>query len=179
VPVAGGPPDVREYHGDMFAQINFGNVIGTSTVAYRFDRFPGQRFQPEFRSAGEDYLFWMGLAHAGARFAFSTRVEATYGRGVNVYSGALWGTREHLQRIHDEARYRAYVAAHYPLTPDQTQRIAAIRQQLHREFAGSLLSLVLHARTPPWAVLRQYYGGAPSAMWQLPRALWGKVRGAA
>ena len=69
----------------MFDQIIRGNPIGTSTVVYDFARHAAQRFKVEFTNAGEDYLFWMQLVRSGARIAFSSRSQAQYGKGVNIY----------------------------------------------------------------------------------------------
>ncbi|MBK8750849.1 MAG: glycosyltransferase [Candidatus Competibacteraceae bacterium] len=65
-PMLAGTEGLYAYHGDMLEQILFGNVIGTSTVVYDTSRFPAIRFRPEFHNAGEDYLFWLDLTHAGA-----------------------------------------------------------------------------------------------------------------
>ncbi|MCK6422383.1 MAG: glycosyltransferase family 2 protein [Aquabacterium sp.] len=149
-------PDLHAYAGDMLAQIATGNVIGTSTVVYRYERFAAQRFQVEFRSAGEDYLFWIALVDAHARLCFSTQVHATYGRGVNVYAGAAWGSRAHLQRVHDESRYKRRLLCHRRL---HDHHRAALRDQLNRlrrDFIGSLASMVSRGQRPPLALLARY-----------------------
>ncbi|MSQ66849.1 MAG: glycosyltransferase family 2 protein [Gammaproteobacteria bacterium] len=84
--------DLHAYAGDMLDQTIRGNLIGTSTVVYHFERFAAQRFQVEFANAGEDYLFWMALMVQGALSAFSTHTAARYGKGVNIYAGAGWGS---------------------------------------------------------------------------------------
>ena len=140
-PRIGGSPSLHAYRGDMLDQIITGNVIGTSTVVYDFRKFGDVRFRTELRSAGEDYLFWMTLAARGGRFAFSSAIEAIYGSGVNVYSGAGWGTEGHLQRIQNEMQYRRLVKQLFPLTPEQrlvvdrhikSLRVAFMREILHR-----------------------------------------------
>jgi succinoglycan biosynthesis protein ExoW len=57
----------------------------TSTVVLRQPVAQSLRFDPELRSAGEDYLFWISLVAAGARVAISWRVNVFCGRGVNIY----------------------------------------------------------------------------------------------
>lgn len=146
---------LRQYTGDMFAQIIAGNIIGTSTVVYRFDRFRGVRFRPEFRTAGEDYLFWMDLVNAGARFAFSERIEAVYGRGVNVYAGVQWGSIELLWRIHYEMRYRMFTARNYTLDERLKDVVQQKRHTLRREFAKACLSRLARFKRVPLAVIRE------------------------
>ena len=118
-PIKSPHNNLHAYQGDLFDQTLRGNVIGTSTVVYRWPRFEAERFKMEFTTAGEDYLFWMALARAGARVAFSSDVAARYGRGVNVYSGSGWGTPGHLLRVHQEILFRRTVRRLFPLTSVQ------------------------------------------------------------
>ena len=156
-----GLPGVREFTGDMFDQILSGNVIGTSTVVYRYDRLQKVRFQPEFRTAGEDYLFWMDLAVAGAAFVFSEDVEAVYGRGVNVYAGVSWGSVEHLWRVYYEARYRIRTQETYALTDVQLALIERKRRSLRRDFAASMLHRLARLRGVPIDLLLKQFAAEP------------------
>ena len=82
---------VHHYDGDMFDQVLSGNIIGTSTVVYRYAKFPTLRFREAFVNAGEDYLFWLELAQLTKNISFSSACECTYGKGVNIFSGSGWG----------------------------------------------------------------------------------------
>lgn len=155
-PQLAASPDLHAFAGDMLAQIATGNVIGTSTVVYRYERFAAQRFQVEYRSAGEDYLFWIALVDANARLCFSTQVHATYGRGVNVYAGAVWGSRAHLQRVHDESRYKRRLLGHRRLRDHHRAALREQRNRLRSEFIGSLASLVGQGQRPPLALLARH-----------------------
>jgi succinoglycan biosynthesis protein ExoW len=152
----------HEYRGNMVDQIIAGNVIGTSTVVYRFEKFPTVRFRQEFRRAGEDYLFWLELATRTTRFAFSTVAECRYGRGVNVFSGSTWGTDEYGLRLHEEMKYRKAAAALFPLSGgarhSNQQAIRALREGFitdalhrlrHRKAIDGRL-LVRQLRLDPW-----------------------------
>lgn len=169
-PVIAGVPYLHSYLGDMFTQIISGNVIGTSTVVYRFDRFMNLRFRPEFRTAGEDYLFWMDLAVAGARFAFSEQVEAVYGRGVNVYSGVQWGSVDLLWRIHYEMRFRSFSLSHYRLDKAQRQFISDRRLALRSEFAKACLHRLLRLKPIPLSLWREHKRVEPAAFTDILRA---------
>lgn len=158
---------LHRYVGDMFDQIISGNVIGTSTVVYDFDRFRAQRFDEAFFSAGEDYLFWIACARAGARFCFSSAIEAQYGYGVNVYAGSGWGTDGYLRRIQNEMRYRKRL---YDFDLDERQRrlIDDKVRTLRVEFADDLVHRVSHRRPLPMSLLREQWRLDPQTLMRLP-----------
>lgn len=153
-PSLAGADHLHAYQGDMLEQILFGNVIGTSTVVYDFTRFSTVRFRPEFRNAGEDYLFWLDLTLAGVRFCFSASCEAVYGRGVNVYSGAGWGTEAHFLRLHNEMKYRKRVLQEFAVTASQCVRLNEQVAQLRRAIVRDLLHRVAHRKSLPWQWMR-------------------------
>ncbi len=167
VPIAG----LHAYQGDMLDQIIRGNLIGTSTVVYDFKRFSTQRFRVEFANAGEDYLFWMELAHQGAKIAFSSQSEARYGKGVNVYAGAGWGSEQHLLRIHNELKYRKTTARLFSLTEAQHAHVDASVRDLRLAFARDLLHRLAHRSPLPWTVLRQHLKLDPWSFLGLPANL--------
>lgn len=98
-----------------------GGVIQTSTVVYRYEKFPDLRFREEFYN-GQDFFFWMDLGERGADFVFSTTVDADNGEGINIYQGAGWGTERSLQRLRNELFVWTSVNRFYSLTG--TQRAA-------------------------------------------------------
>lgn len=132
-------PQLHAYRGDLFDQVLRGNVIGTSTVVYDFQRFAEKRFRVEFTHAGEDYLFWMDLVTSGARAAFSSLVEATYGRGVNVYAASVWGTDDFARRIYNELRYRKTVRDAFALNDRQHRHVQLEISRLREAFAEDLI----------------------------------------
>lgn len=149
---------LRSYDGDMFDQILTGNVIGTSTVVYRYRKFPTLRFREEFINAGEDYLFWLDLTNLTDRIAFSAACECTCGEGVNIFAGAGWGTEKSLTRLHYEMKFQRALPRIFSLTAVQKsvvrQKIAVLRHSfvadiihrvMHRKPLGSRL-LMSHAR---------------------------------
>lgn len=132
------------YDGDMVNQIITGNLIGTSTVVFSYNKFSFLRFRKEFLNAGEDYLFWLDVAAQKATFAFSSRCDARYGSGVNVYSGAGWGTETHLLRVHNEMKYRKLTSKLFPLSSVQKQLLSAKIRDLRRAFVGDILHRLVH-----------------------------------
>ena len=166
-PAIGSGDALHSYAGDMFDQIISGNVIGTSTVVYDFDRYRTQRFDEALFSAGEDYLFWIACARAGARFCFSSAVEAHYGYGVNVYAGSGWGTEGYLVRIQNEMRYRKRLLELGP-TAAQRDLIHAKIRTLRIEFADDIVHRVTHSRPVPLDVLKAQFKLDPMTLTTLP-----------
>lgn len=165
------PVGLHAYQGDMLDQIIRGNLIGTPTVVYNFDRFAMQRFKIEFTNAGEDYLFWMELAHKGARIAFSSQPEVRCGKGVNIYAGADWGSEQHLLRVHNELKYRKLTGQLFPLTIQQRRHIKQCIRNLRVAFARDLLHRLRHRKPLPWPVLQQHFKLDPWSFLGLPVAL--------
>lgn len=155
--VPGAPDGIHEYTGDLIDQTIRGNLIGTPTVVYRFDTHRLQRFRPEFKNAGEDYLFWMELARSGARVTFSSQCEVRCGRGVNIYAASGWGTDQHMLRIHNEMKYRKLTGQLFPLNPQQNLHIQKSIRDLRTAFARDLLHRVSHRKALPWPVVRQHF----------------------
>ena len=156
------------YHGDMFDQIIRGNLIGTPTVVYDFERFGAHRFKTEFTNAGEDYLFWMELVRGGAKIAFSSRAEVRCGKGVNVYAGSGWGSDQHLLRVHNEIKYRLTTRILFALTDSQRVHIQTCVRDLRRSFARDLLHRLAHRKPLPWRVLQQHFRLDPLSFVGLP-----------
>lgn len=159
---------LHAYQGDMFDQVLRGNVVGTPTVVYRWHGFSTLRFQVEFTTAGEDYLFWMTLARQGARVTFSSQVETTCGKGVNVFSGSGWGTDGHLLRVSQEIRFRQTVRQIFPLDAPQKLHIDRDLQRLRLAFARDLLHRVAHRKKLSWPLLRSHFVADPSSLADLP-----------
>jgi succinoglycan biosynthesis protein ExoW len=134
------------YVGDMFQQILTGNVIGTSTVMYRYSRFPTLRFREEFVNAGEDYLFWLGLVCLTDRISFSSLCECTYGEGVNIFAGSGWGTEKSLVRIHYEMKYKKAIGRLFALSEEQQRGITRDITGLRKSFVADLLHRIVRRK---------------------------------
>lgn len=160
--------DLHAYNGDLFDQILRGNVIGTSTVMYRLERFMTERFRVEFTTAGEDYLFWMALAKQGARVAFSGQVEATYGKGVNVFAGSGWGTDGHMLRVHQEICFRHAVREHFKLNTIQRKHVSRDLQRLRLAFVRDMLHRLRHHQGFPHGLLLTHMAADPMTLFGLP-----------
>ncbi len=172
-PTIRGIEHLHRYTGDMVDQIITGNIIGTSTVVFRFPVCSRLRFREEFVNAGEDYLFWLDLVTKSDRIVFSSKCECTYGAGVNIYSGAKWGTEQALNRIRYELKYRKAIAAEFNLNDAQA---AFIRQSLHKsrmEFARELIHRLRHRKNITANQLIKHWQTDPLSIALLP---WSAIR---
>lgn len=167
--LAGPLTGLHAYQGDLFDQVLRGNVVGTSTVVYRRERFPDARFLVEFTTAGEDYLFWMTLARAGARTAFSAQVEATYGRGVNVYSGSGWGSEGFMLRVHQEICFRQAARRLFELDAAQRAHVEREIARLREDFVRDLLRRLRSRSGLPAGMLRRQAAADPMTLAVAPR----------
>lgn len=167
-PTLPGALALHAFQGDLFDQILRGNVIGTSTVVYDFERRVGLRFKAEFTNAGEDYLFWMDLALDRAKAAFSGQTEAVYGKGVNIYAGAGWGNASHLLRLHNEIKFRALLLHQYPLNDLQRDSVRTGLQSLRLAFARDLLRRLKSAQRPPKGLMTSHWRLDPMTFIALP-----------
>lgn len=162
---------LHRYQGDMLDQILSGNVIGTSTVVYDFKKFNTLRFKVAFQNAGEDYLFWMMAAQQGARFSFSSQVEARYGKGVNIYAGSGWGTEQHLLRIHNEIKFRKMTGEIFNLNLHQKTQMQHKLRTLRGDFARDLLHRLAHLKKTSPRLLWSHLALDPLSYLHLPHAV--------
>lgn len=171
-PTVAGSDHLHAYHGDMFDQILMGNIIGTSTVVYRYARQPALRFRTEFVYAGEDYLFWLELATLTDKIAFSSICECTYGEGVNIFAGSGWGTEKSLVRLHYEMKYKKALPLFFKLTKTQIRENRESVKRLRRSFVADLLHRLMHRKTIRSEVLwNQFQVDPQSFFFFLPIAL--------
>ncbi len=153
---------LHAYQGRMVDQIVTGNVIGTPTVVYRFATYPALRFRPEYRNAGEDYLFWLELAARGARFAYCTKPGVDCGRGVNVYSGSGWGTDGHARRTYDELRYRACTLREFDLSAPARAHVRRETGRLCRSMLMDTLHRLRRRKPVTWQLVGAMFTIQPS-----------------
>jgi succinoglycan biosynthesis protein ExoW len=171
-PQIGADVHLRAYAGDMQDQIMTGNIIGTSTVVYRYARFPALRFREEFVYAGEDYLFWLELAGLTARIAMSDLNECRYGAGVNIFAGSGWGTDKSLIRLHHEIKYRKALPRLFKLSGPQRALQRHLLWGLRRSFVADLLHRLRHRKAIGPALLRKQWAVDPQTfVFSLPLAL--------
>lgn len=170
-PQIGDQEHLRVYQGDMFDQILRGNIIGTSTVMYRYASFPTLRFREEFVYAGEDYLFWLDLVRQTKRIAFSTLCECRYGRGVNVFAGSGWGTEKSLQRTHYEMKFKKALLSLYELNEVQARETRRAVSRLRQHFVADVLHRLMHRKSMDKVMLKHLRVDTRSFLYFVPLAV--------
>lgn len=176
-PALPGPYPVAVYRSDMTEQILKANVIGTSTVVYRFRKFAALRFREEFVNAGEDFLFWLQLSTMTDAYAFGTTSEVTYGRGVNIYAGSGWGTEKSMDRLHYETKLALALPRLFKLDPTQAARNRAKLLELRHTMLKDIAHRLAHRKTINQSLLRRHLKMDPALPLYLPSFLWQKLAG--
>ena len=171
-PVLPGGFPVAQYQGDMTEQILGANVIGTSTVVYRFRKFANQRFREEFVYAGEDFLFWLTKS-----YVFGTTAEVTYGRGVNIYAGSGWGTEKSMDRLHYETKLELALPRLFSLNAEQRGRNRAKLRFLRQTMLKDIVHRLAHRKTINAPLLRRHLAMDPLLPLYVPSVAWQMVAG--
>ncbi len=148
------------YRESLFDAILTSSPVGTSTVVYRRSVGENLRF-PEGLIYGEDKFLWMNLALAARRVTYSTRCEAAYGRGVNIFASATWGTPAVLKKTFHVAKVHRMIATSFDLTQEQHRWNIAWLEEVRRTFAANLLHLLHHRKPIDWRVVAAYLAMDP------------------
>lgn len=163
--LAGGS-NLYRYTGDLFAEVLRKSPLGTSTLVFRRALAPALRFRRELFGP-EDTLFWLSLAHRGARAVFSLDEEADYGWGVNIFAGAGWGSPTSLRLLVNVAAFHRMVPDIFPLPPDLAAWNADWRRQVRRDFALNFLHLLRHGKKIDWRSLWRFLRAEPALLGDL------------
>ncbi|WP_026304730.1 glycosyltransferase family 2 protein [Thioalkalivibrio sp. AKL8] len=146
--------DLYEYVGDFFdLLVRRTNIIGPTTMAYRLDRFPDVRFR-ESLFQGEDRLFKLTLGQSIGRVAFSPRIYADEGEGVNIFDKSGWKTEGYVRLTSNYIALARMVLEEIRL--DGKQR-AFVRGQLadsRRSFVAAVLHQLRHRKPLDWSLVR-------------------------
>ncbi|WP_026329847.1 glycosyltransferase family 2 protein [Thioalkalivibrio sp. ALE12] len=146
--------ELYEFSGDFFdLLIRRSSIISANAMAYRLDRFPGNRF-PEGLMQGEDRFFKLQLAQSIGRVAFSPHIYADEGEGVNIFDKSGWKTDGYLRLTSNYIALSRMVLDEIRL--DASQR-AFVRGQLadsRRAFVAAVLHQLRHRKPLDWAQVR-------------------------
>lgn len=147
-----------------------GGLIQTSTVVYRFDKFPQLRFREEFFN-GQDFFFWMDLDRLGAKFVFTFDIECDNGEGINIYQASGWGTEKSLQRLRNELFVWTSVERFYPLEPKLKAANRRTIRALQSSLAEDLLHRLRHRKPISGKLIKDILRMAPSTLYVAPAAM--------
>ncbi|GAA0856975.1 glycosyltransferase family 2 protein [Aliiglaciecola litoralis] len=131
-----------QYKGDIVKQITTANVIGASSVFYDKHKHPDKRFKTDFTFAGEDYLMWLDIAQDSDKITFTSKITTHCGEGINLFSGAKWGSAHLSKRLFDEINYRYYLLNHLTMTKENRERVKEMLSDNRQAYIGNCQSML-------------------------------------
>ncbi|WP_026280337.1 glycosyltransferase family 2 protein [Thioalkalivibrio sp. ALE31] len=153
--------DLYEFVGDFFdLVVRRSNVIGPNTMAYRVDRFPDVRF-PENLIQGEDRLFKLRLGQNRPHVAFSPRVYAEEGEGVNIFDKSGWNTEGYLGLMANYVTLAHMILDEIPLNARQRAFVRGQLGKSRRGFLAGVLHQVRHRKPLDWSVVAKTFRNDP------------------
>ncbi len=147
---------IYAFQGDLLdLLIHRSNVVSTTAMAYRFDRHSSLRFR-ESLFQGEDRLFKLTLGQrlgqGLGQAAFSPRIHATEGRGVNVFDQAGWGSEGSMRRTASYIRLSRLILREVRLDVRQRGHVRGRLAWARRTFAAELLHVAGRGKPVDWGV---------------------------
>ncbi|MCG5510347.1 glycosyltransferase family 2 protein [Ectothiorhodospira lacustris] len=160
---------IYEFAGDFFDLLVYRtNVIGPTTMAYRFDKFPTVRFDPSIFN-GQDRLFKLTLGQGLDRVAFSPKIYAYEGEGVNIFDKSQWGAPGSIRLASSYIRLCKRILLQIRLTSAQRDHIAKQLAEARRGLAGNTLHLLRTGRPVDWSRILSTFREDPiCAVWFVP-----------
>jgi succinoglycan biosynthesis protein ExoW len=156
----------------LFRAIIQRSPVGTSTIALRRSSVGTKRFPTNFRSAGEDSIFWLELLTPGVRIACSRDNEVQYGRGVSIFNHRSWGDERSMRTTLDQMRAQLYLRRNFKLDESLLAGSNAQCRNLDLAFCSAMIAC---GRRMQWAAAlpaMAYARIRPLAFMQLPRAVF-------
>ena len=160
------------FEGDFFDFIVFrSNIIGTSTMIYRYATGAGIRFNEQIYN-GQDRVFKLSLCKQMKRIAFSPKIYTHEGKGINIFDSAAWGSERSLALLSSYIDMCKYILEHIPMNERQT---AHVRQHLARTrytFTASMLHSAKQRKKIDWRVVGKTFASDPATVvWFLPNVV--------
>lgn len=151
----------HQYQGDIVRQITTANVIGASSVIYDIHKHPHKRFKTDFTFAGEDYLMWLDITKDSDKITFTSKITAHCGEGINLFSGAKWGTAHLSKRLFDEMNYRHYLLKNLTMTKDNRERVKEMLYENRKAYIGNCQSMIKRFRLSAFLLfIKHFYGNS-------------------
>jgi len=143
-------------------------IISTSTLAYRHDRHQRLRFNTHLFN-GQDRFFKLQLAKSAAGAAFSMRVSATEGQGINIFDNSQWGSAKGLNLLFNYIRLSKMILAQIELDTAQRAFVADQLAQSRYNLAVTAMHLLrAGTRLPPGLLHKTFAADPVSALMFLP-----------
>lgn len=134
---------IYRYNKCFINQIVVSNPVGTPTVVYEKSGTEGIRFDKKYRYAGEDYMMWVALARKLKEVYFCSEPTVVCDAGVNIFSGATWGSLHLSKRLIDEIAYKSDML-NFPELSNQTrsltmEKIDSLKRSLFKNTCSRLV----------------------------------------
>lgn len=137
-------PSVHVYEGDIQLAV-LANLVRTSTVAYRFTRFPDVRFRTDL-SCAEDLHFWLTLGRRASSVAVSLEREALSGAGVNLFQSVPQKSVGRVRVLGDQIDFFDHALALPDLSDRALELASRYRGDLYRHMGDELVHHLLRGR---------------------------------
>ena len=157
------------WQGDLLDAVLRIPLIGLSTAMWRTARLGGLRFNPGVGLA-DDLYFGLEVAGANARYAFSARHQALYGKGDNISVVTDWRSNKALFSIVSLARYHAKVITNIPLDDVQYRFVKDRLHRTRRDFVVTLLAMIKSRAPIDLPLVRAFVAEQPATLLKLPSA---------
>lgn len=121
-PIASGV-GIHLYTGPSDLAIVKGMVPTSSVIVHRRLAGNSARFPSRYFRFGEDQYYCLQYLASGSRIAYSSGIEVTCGRGVNIFAGNAPGSESARLCLMDEIAYRKDALATLNLSPEAKSHV--------------------------------------------------------
>ncbi|MFP4683122.1 MAG: glycosyltransferase family 2 protein [Ectothiorhodospira sp.] len=167
---------IHEYHGDFFdLLVRRTSLIGPTTFAYRFEKFPQVRFDPDIYN-GQDRLFKLTLGQHLEGVAFSPRIYAREGEGVNIFDRSQWGSEGSIRLSASYIRLARTVLTTIRLNPEQRAFVQGQLADARHSLVANVLHLLKRRRSVNWTWVLSALREDPTSAALVPVQLWRILR---
>jgi len=147
--------ELYEFDGDFFDFAVFrSSIISTSTMVYRFRKFPNLRFNVQLFN-GQDRLFKLKLSKLASNVVFTPKVSANEGRGVNIFDSSRWGSEKSLNLIFNYIKLAKLILKEIPMNKGQRDHVKVQLDQSRYSFAVTVIHLLRSNVKVDLAVIRK------------------------
>jgi len=145
--------EIYRFNGDFFNELIYQSaVVSTSTMAYRYDRFPALRFERSLYN-GQDRLFKLWLGKLAKIVAFSPNVYAYEGQGINIFDSSSWGSDQSLRLLSNYIKLPKIVLRDFSLIKEQRIFVTSQLRKTRKDFWVSILHLLRIGKRPDWTLV--------------------------
>lgn len=157
-----------EFKGDLFDFLVYrSNIIGSSTMVCRKEMLEDVAFQEAIYN-GQDRIFKLELAKKVRRCAFSPRIYAREGRGINIFDSAGWGSYTSLRKLSSYIDMCKFILGHIALSDRQRLHVQGHLNELRRTFAFALTHQLRNGSNIDWRTVRHTAISDPRAALGFP-----------